>query len=448
MSYEDTLGLAERALDALSRSVDEAAVLVSSRVERQVRFSRNEVDVVKTWIETEVSVQISIDQRVAVLSTSSISEGALEAFMKRAVELCRRGPRREPYARLPEGPFSYPIVEGAYDHRLEEPGERLPEIATEAIESALSEGARRVAGAVRASAGAECLVTTAGVRVWERFSKIYAEARAFLDELTTGHSAMASRSLDGVDGSTIGSEAGSLAKAGERRERLDPGRYPAVFGWSGMTTLLGVLGSMASAMRVLAQMSPYVGKLGEEVAEEKFTLVDNPLGARNYGARSFDLEGLPTRRVEIIEGGVLRTYLHNRFTAKAFGTESTGHAGWVFPSPWHLELSPGDLSKEELLEELNPGVLVNNVTYLRFQNYRTGDFSAIIRDGVFLVRRGEIVGGVRGLRLSDNVLRMLKSVRAIGREARQVYHWWAEWGPAVTTPMVAFDEVGFTAATV
>ena len=91
---------------------------------------------------------------------------------------------------------------------------------------------------------------------------------------------------------------------------------------------------------------------------------------------------------------------------------------------------------------------MNNVTYLRFQNYRTGDFSAVIRDGVFLVRRGEVVGGIRGLRLSDNVLRMLRSVKAVGREARQAYHWWAEWGPAVTTPMAAFDGVGFTAATV
>ena len=90
---------------------------------------------------------------------------------------------------------------------------------------------------------------------------------------------------------------------------------------------------------------------------------------------------------------------------------------------------------------------MRNATYLRFQNYRTGDFSAVIRDGVFLVEGGEIKGEVRGLRLSENVLHLLSNVYAVSRETRQMTHWWAEFGPPVVTPVIAVRDVAFTAAT-
>jgi len=145
---------------------------------------------------------------------------------------------------------------------------------------------------------------------------------------------------------------------------------------------------------------------------------------------------------------VLKTYLHNSITAKRHNTSSTANAGWVVPRPWNVVVQAGDRSDEELLAEVRRGLLVNNITYVRFQDYARGDFSAVIRDGVFLVEGGEIKTGVKGLRLSDNVLSMLGSVQALSEEARQTAHWWMEWGsPAVVTPIVLMGQVGFTVPT-
>jgi len=111
-------------------------------------------------------------------------------------------------------------------------------------------------------------------------------------------------------------------------------------------------------------------------------------------------------------------------------------------------VEPGDMSDEELMAEVKRGLFVNNITYVRFQDYARGDFSAVIRDGVFLVEDGEIRRAVKGLRLSDNVLNVLASIRGLSREARQVSHWWMEWGsPAVVTPLVLAEKVGFTVPT-
>ncbi len=449
MFHEESIGLAERILQlAQARGADDVAVHVVSNRARQVRFSNSSVDVVKTWIETLVEVQIALDRRVAVVSTTSPpEERSLEGFVERAFERLKRVPARDIYAPLPEGPFDYPVIQGTYDPRLEEAQEELVDAAKEGIDSALAEGAKRVAGVVRSYAGHECLLTSGGAEVCERFSRVNMEVRALVDDEATGHGVTCSRSLDGLDPKRAGSEAGRDAVLASRVVDLPAGRYNAAFWWSAMTTLLGVFGSLASGLRALMQMTPYVDKLGQKVGTELVTIVDDPLIDGGYASRSFDLEGLPTRRNVIIEGGVLKTLLHNRLTAAHFRVRSTANAGWVFPNPWFLTMSPGDRTEEEILEDLGRGVVVRNATYLRFQNYRTGDFSAVIRDGVFLVEGGEIKGEVRGLRLSENVLHLLSNVYAVSRETRQMTHWWAEFGPPVVTPVIAVRDVAFTAAT-
>ena len=77
-----------------------------------------------------------------------------------------------------------------------------------------------------------------------------------------------------------------------------------------------------------------------------------------------------------------------------------------------------------------------------------GDFSGIVRDGVLRIRDGEPVAAVRGLRLSENLLELLRKVRAVSKESRQVSHWWMEWGsPAVFAPTVLASRVRFTTPT-
>ena len=68
-----------------------------------------------------------------------------------------------------------------------------------------------------------------------------------------------------------------------------------------------------------------------------------------------------------------------------------------------------------------------------------------VRDGVFKIENGEIVGAVRRLRLSDNVLNMLKKIRGLSRYTQQISHWWMEWEtPSVWTPRLLIEDVNYT----
>ncbi|MEM2057712.1 MAG: metallopeptidase TldD-related protein, partial [Thermoproteota archaeon] len=155
-------------------------------------------------------------------------------------------------------------------------------------------------------------------------------------------------------------------------------------------------------------------------------------------SRTFDDEGIKTRKNIIVEKGTVKGYLHNVKTALKFKTESTGNAGWIMPSPWNLVIEEGSIGFEEALEEIKNGLYIVSNWYTRFQNYSTGDFSTICRDGVFLIENGELKGALKGVRVSDNIVRLFSSISTVCKERKWV-RWWEVRTPAYLPAMVAND---------
>jgi PmbA protein len=106
------------------------------------------------------------------------------------------------------------------------------------------------------------------------------------------------------------------------------GRYTCVFSPEAFLDLIGAFSSMFNARAVLDGVSlSRRESLGEALAVPFLHLADNGLHPGNIGASSFDGEGTPTQRLTLLEGGMLRNFLHSEATARAFGVEPTGHAG-------------------------------------------------------------------------------------------------------------------------
>jgi PmbA protein len=192
----------------------------------------------------------------------------------------------------------------------------------------------------------------------------------------------------------------------------------------------------------MVKLSIFVDKLGQRVAPEIVTLRDVP-AAYSMANRVFDDEGVPSQENIIIDRGQLKTYLHNTSTAKVFETKTTGNAGIVAPGPWNIELDSGDMSSEDLLKEVRHGLYLTNTWYTRFQNYSTGEFSTIPRDGIFEIEGGEVKQSLKDLRLSDNALRMLGNITGISKD-RQHVHWWGEADPPSLSPYILIKDVNIT----
>jgi len=207
-------------------------------------------------------------------------------------------------------------------------------------------------------------------------------------------------------------------------------------------SLLGMWGSMTSAYSVMVHLSIFVDKLNQKVASEIVTLRDVP-APYSVSNRIFDDEGVPAKENVLISKGVLKTYVHNTSTAKIFKTKTTGNAGIVAPSPWNIELDAGDMTRNEMFREVKRGLYLPDTWYTRFQNYATGDFSTIPRDGIFLLENGEIKQSWKNIRLSDNALKMLGNIVSISKE-RQHVHWWIEAEPPSLSPCILMKDVQIT----
>ncbi|MCL5437196.1 MAG: TldD/PmbA family protein, partial [Candidatus Thermoplasmatota archaeon] len=164
------------------------------------------------------------------------------------------------------------------------------------------------------------------------------------------------------------------------------------------------------------------GKIGKYVAAPAVNIEDDAT-RRMYGFRAFDDEGVATRKTRIVANGRLKSYLHNTSTAKKFRTRTTGNAGLISPEPFMLSMGAGRSSRKEMISELRDGLYINNTWYTRYSNYAEGNFSTIPRDAIYRIKRGEITGGWRDIRISENLISLFKRIVDISLE-REHLNWW------------------------
>lgn len=117
----------------------------------------------------------------------------------------------------------------------------------------------------------------------------------------------------------------------------------------------------------------------------------------------------------------------------------------IAPEPTNIILKPGKFSKESLFKYVKNGLYITNIWYTRFQNYLTGDFSTIPRDGIFLIKNGEIVKSLKGIRISDNLQRILLNIIRISNKPEWIQGWENET-PAFI-PYVLVKDVNVTLPT-
>ncbi|MEM1515123.1 MAG: TldD/PmbA family protein [Candidatus Bathyarchaeia archaeon] len=421
-------------------ATDIAAKLMKTR-RIMIRFSNNEVTVSKIFHETAIDVFLMIEKHRAAATISTLSIKSIGKAIKNLIKVAKMTPPADIYAPLPKGPFIYdPKLLKASEIPLD--SKMLSNYIERAIGAALESGAKRVAGTLNAFRSKITLATSGEVYASQEETGLELSVRAFVSEVATGHALSVSGNLEEVNPEETGRIAGEIAKAADNPVPGEPGKYVALLGPMAFADLVNQVGLLSSAFLVDAGQSFLVDKVGEEVASKKFTLIDDPTLAGSIGTRAFDDEGIPTKRKAIIENGVLKTYLHNSTTAKKFGVETTGNAGTIVPIPWNLVVEPGDKSFEELLFEIDDGIYVMNNWYLRYQNYKTGDFSTLPRDGVFRVKNGEIISPIREIRISDNMLRVFQNIVDLCK-FRTWVKWWEVEVPSLV-PHALISELNFT----
>ena len=417
--------------------------------DQMVRFSNNSVTVVNSWQNEVPTVYLASEGKRAACRIEDESMD-FEIIAKELADSMKVMPHGDVDFDLPKGPFTYQEIEGIYDKRLTEIDTGLVDAAETAINSAMKEGAERVSGVVISGSWEHFVLTSAGAEGSSKGTGIEITVRGFATSDATGQGISIATNLSRFHPAEAGAMAGAIARKARGATNGTPGKFNVVFGPAIFADLVDRAADSASAYSVDLGLSFFQNSLGKNVASEKFTLHDNGRLPNGPGSIGLDDEGFPTGETHLITRGTLENYLHTSYTAAKHNSPLTGSAQFeggvagMVPAPRNLIVEPGEQQFEDLLDRAQSGLYITNNWYTRFQNYQTGDFSTICRDGVFEIRNGKLGNPVKGLRVSDNMIRILQSIEMLSKE-RQWIRWWEVPTPTLT-PYVLVRDVGITTA--
>lgn len=242
------------------------------------------------------------------------------------------------------------------------------------------------------------------------------------DDTKTGFSYRIFNDFSSLSYKEIVKEAVENATSMLKASNIQSDNYPIVFENTTFASLLSAFTPIFSADNVQKGLSLLKGKLGEEIATDMLSIVDDPFLEGGYGSRNFDDEGTASRFHKIIDNGKLVNLAYNWKTANKDGVSSTGHAsrsykGSISTSPTNLYVLNGDMGLNELLKMADKGLYINNLEGLHSGlNPVSGDFS--LSASGYEILDGEKSRPVNQITIAGNLFEVFRDIIAIGNDLK------------------------------
>lgn len=424
----DATRLADEAIAILAAMKLEAEIYIEDTAVTSVSVAGGRVESLEMKEELGAGIRIFDAGRVGFAHTSDLTPqgvraaaGSARAFAVHTdPESANRIPRSEPSS-LPD-PETGDLAAGKIETYRKTAIARAMEEAARAVDPRITRVRQArytdVVGRIE-------IRNSAGVSRGASFARIYGSIELQAEQNGESQSGWAnefSLKFSGLDPFKIGREAArrAIAKLGGARsttQRTDVVLDPEVTG-----SLLEAFSPALAADSVLKGKSTFAGRAGQKVGAAAVDLVDDgrfPGGNRTF---PFDAEGNATKRSVLIEGGVLRGYLHNAYTAARMSCQPSGNAfrsSYMGPpriSPNMIYLVPSAATREEILSRVENGFYITEVLGLHTVDPITGEFSL----GAFghSLIKGEIADPVTGIGLAGSMAELLGNIAGVGSDLR------------------------------
>ena len=412
---------------ALEHGASDAECTIAEGDEFSVTVRMRAIETVKDAGSRGAGLRVLVGQKVGSAYTSDLSSDGLNKLVKQAMEIIAIT-TEDPYAGLPDaaelGSLSGDLSLYSDDISRVETTRRI-EQALE-TEAAAFSADPRITNSEGASFGAY-----AGER-------IFANSRGFLgsyrssscslsttpvardgDSMERDYWYSAARKYSKLEQpSEIGRKAAERAVRRLHSRKVATQKAPVIFDPMTARSLIESIFDAIEGESVYRNASFLEGKLGEKVASEKVTVIDDATIPGLFGTSPFDDEGVPSRRTVVIERGVLRNYLLNSYTARKLGMKTTGNAargitGNASVGHGNLYLEPGDRSPEQIIRGVRAGLYVTELIGSGV-NIVTGDYS---RGAAGLwIENGEFAYPVSEITIAATLQEMLMGVESIGSD--------------------------------
>ena len=432
---------------ALGAGATEAEVVIREGDEFSTLVRLGQVETLKEsgarGIGLRVFLGSSGSYRTASTSTSDFSEAGLAHMIAGAVDLAQVT-SQDPFAGLPERDAMGQIA-GELDLYYEDvysmPTAQRIEHARRAEAAALSADPRLKksdGGSFDAATGHKVMANSRGFVGEYRRSYCSLSAMPIAETEQGGMQRdywfSSARTLTRLDSpESIGAEAARRTLRRLNARRVATQRVPIIFAPEIARSLIGNIFEAANGDSIYRGASFWTGQLGQRVASENVTVIDDGTMPGLFGTAPFDGEGLPTRRTVIVENGILKNYLLNTYTGRKLDMPSTGNAsrglaGTPGIGAGNLFLQNGTVSPQQLLADVKVGFYITELMGFGV-NMVTGDYS---RGAAGLwIENGELTFAVEEVTIAGNLKEMLNNITAIADDL--------QFRGAVASPTLRID---------
>ncbi|MEM3730739.1 MAG: TldD/PmbA family protein [Candidatus Bathyarchaeia archaeon] len=440
LKKEDMENLVEKAVSvALQKGAEEAEAFAYQALASSVSIERGQISKSSRIIDQGLGIRAILNKAVGFSYTNVVNDRrAVEETIVKAISSARASKPDEEWHGLPEKkPIAH--TKGTFDSKIVElRSEDLVETASRMLVAAEETDKRAfpIEGGAGASHISVAIANSNGVKGFDQGTIVECSLATIAregSEVTPVCFEFNVERVYNINPEWVGQEAARLAATALNAKKVETKNMTVIFTQFALQQLLYyTLINAVKADFVQRNQSAFKGKMGEKVASEIVSICDDGLLEGGLRTWKFDGEGVPQQKTVVIEKGILRNFIYDNYTAKKEGRESTGNAtraGYLStPSveATNFHLMPGSMSREELIGNVDDGLLVYFLQGAHSSNPASGEFS-VVATPAWKIKGGEIVHATKGAMLAGNVFQLLKNISALANNERKIGQLVAPW---------------------
>ena len=410
---------------AMKKGFDEAEAFATNITRRDIIF-RNTIEATRRSTSAGLSVRGIVGRRIGFYSISSLEHSDIETAVDESLRIARASNEDPAWRSLPRK-YGKASVQKIRDKNIEHATAKdLVDEVRLAINTVREVGSADITrGFLLTNVTSNAIANSHGCRLErkETFAALSLAVKAgTADKKGVANEISVTRLWTGLRTKQLAHAVADRAVKMVDAVQIPNGKLNTVWRNDAFSSIIdAMLTRTITADAIQKNRSPWAGKVGQHVASEGVTIVDEGRMEAGNGTRQFDDDGTPQTRTQVIEKGVLRGFLYDNYTASKESRLSTGNAhrdvgtfGFQpnymktpTPYPNNLVVEPGDASAEELIKETKNGLYVVETIGEWLSNPVSGELNATLSSG-FIIENGELTRAVKGVIIASNFFDVLK----------------------------------------
>jgi PmbA protein len=434
------LSLAEKAVAAaMQKGAAETEAYVYEGQATNIGIELGQISKTNRIIDRGIGIRVILNKATGFAYTNIVDDQkALDTMVNGALSAAKASKPDADWKGLPEKkPFAK--VEGTFDDKVANlSSEELVTVASTMLDAASAVDKRVLAieGGIGSAYISNAISNSNGLTGFDRGTVVECSLATLAKEGTSVTPVCfefnAARNYN-LDPAWVGREAAKLAVSALKTKPVETKSGKVILTQFALQELLAyTVINAIKADNVQRDQSPFKGKIGEKAASENLTIYDDGLFAGGLRTWLFDGEGVPHQKTAVIEKGVLKNYLFDNYSANKEGKESTGNAarGGYLSTPsidtTNFHILPGNTSADQMLSEVNDGLIIYYLQGAHSSNPVSGEFS-VVATPAWKIKNGEITHSSRGVMLAGNVFELLNDISVVGSNERQMGSMLSPW---------------------